>query len=111
MGNEIENCESYSTIKEQCIKCKKGYGIGGHCEGNKCKSCIKCGSNCNSCRKCICTDCAIGRINPYDLNNCIEKGDDSPIPDYSNFECGSEMIKLNLLAIIIILLLFKIKFH
>ena len=116
MGNfDIQNCDSqYLEGNERwCAKCKSGYGIGGVCEGNKCKSCIKCGRNCNTCRKCICTECATGHVNPYDPNNCIEKGDDSgtmPI-DYSDFECSASMVKLNLFFILIILLLFKIKLH
>ena len=117
MGNdEVENCITEYTDsdgRKWCLACKSGYGIGGNCKDNKCQSCIKCGRNCNTCRKCICTECAIGRVNPYDPNNCIDKGDDSSdIPiDYSKFECSASMVKLNLIFILIILLLFKIKFH
>ena len=116
-SNEIKNCESIvedDNGDKYCLSCKIGYGIGGKCKQSMCKSCIKCGSNCNTCRKCICTSCAQGHVNPKDPSNCIVSQDEesySGMPDYSDFVCNGSMIKLNFLFILIIFLLFKIKFH
>ena len=114
--NSISHCQSHDEDKEYCLACAKGYGIGGKCKENKCKSCIKCGENCNTCRKCICTDCKRGSINPLDPNNCIIKKDDNDdIPlielELSQYVCSASMIKLNLFFILIILLLLKNKLH
>ena len=117
MGAGIDNCVSQVFDDEYyCSHCKPGYGLGGTCKkNNMCKSCIKCGLNCLTCRKCICTSCSSGYPNPLDPSNCINDGKEdqiyNEIIDYSDFECNGSMIKLNFLFILIILLLFKIKFY
>ena len=118
MGNrEIKNCDSEvfdDGNSRYCLSCKTGYGIGGDCKQNMCRSCIKCGMNCITCRKCICTSCSKGHVNPKDPSNCIEGPEEESITgiiDYSDFECYGSMIKLNFLFILIVILLFKIKFH
>ena len=114
--NSISNCKSYDENNEYCLVCNDGYGIGGQCKGNKCNVCVQCGENCNTCSKCICTDCKFGIVNPLDPNNCIIQNDDNDdIPlielELSQYECSASMIKLNLFFILIILLLLKIKLH
>ena len=117
MGSEQEN-NCITEINEDgfhyCGQCKPGYGVGGQCENNKCQSCVKCGQNCDTCRKCICTSCSRGQVNnPRDPSNCIE-GEEYSNPgiiDYSEFECNGSLIKLNLLFLLIVILLFKIKIH
>ena len=119
MGNDsgIKNCDSEVFDEKDgkfCLSCKSGYGIGGECKNNMCKSCIKCGLNCNTCRKCICTSCSSGHINPKDPSNCIEGQEEEAYPgitDYSDFQCNGSMINLNFILILIIILLFKIKCH
>ena len=115
MGNNcnIPNCESYYKNDQKyeckCLQCESGYGLGGSCSKEGCGSCIKCGNNCISCKKCICTECSTGfSNNPKDPNNCIE-GDYIDNISYKKYECDSTFIRTNYFFILVILLLMKLR--
>lgn len=114
MGN-IDKCATdiyddyYGKV---CIVCNSGYGLGGKCTKNGCKKCVKCGNNCRTCRFCVCTECQIGNINPADPNNCLEIGgvtDIEKVTGYEDLLCGSDLIKINIFFILLILLFLRKK--
>ena len=107
----IDNCESYSKNSDgdcKCLQCLTGYGIGGECNKNGCSSCVKCGQNCYSCKKCVCTQCYDGYTNNIkDPNNCILGDDDYQDYSFKKYECDGSFLKINIFLLIFILLFLK----
>ena len=111
MGNvcKIENCESIKKDKCLCMQCVTGYGLGGKCSNIGCDTCIKCGNNCNSCKKCVCTECFLGYSNnPKDPSNCIAGDNGFEDLSFKKYECNCDFIKFNFWIILLILLLLKL---
>ena len=112
-NSTLPHCESQTydeNYGDLCYQCETGYGLGGSCKKNACKSCIKCGQNCNSCKKCVCTECFIGYTNnPNDPSNCIVGDYGYQDLSFKKYECDSNFIKTNYFFILFILLLIKFR--
>ena len=114
MGTSGNCAERKDDNTDLCLRCKDGYGLGS-CDRKGCRSCIKCGENCNTCRQCVCTACIREYVtNVIDPNNCIDPRYAFSIPDQSDIlklmeetTCVSKMINLNIVLLLILLFLLK----
>ena len=113
MGSTDETCETQNN--GLCSRCKDGYGLAKCNSKGGCENCVRCGSHCSTCYHCVCTECEDNFVvNILDPNNCINKTKAVEIPDVSRIQelmdeekCGSKMINLNIVLLLILLFLIK----